>query len=132
MNAGGPSKGSPYDYQPEWRWYNTLWEMRDKSFRHWYYTSKKRDFKIYWKYQSYQVAEKAFFGFLIGSLIVFIVTNDTSLAILRWPTEDPNELLKSPVWQKKRNEINKRKEDASKLLEDSNYIHNKNTSVPTS
>ncbi|GET88783.1 hypothetical protein, conserved [Leishmania tarentolae] len=118
--------GSPYEYQPEVKWYHILWDMRNKQFRQWYLKKKYRDLRIAYKYESHIFYQKAGIGFLMATLLMSICSSDLAVAVFRWPTEDPNELLKSHVWQKYHNQLNERKEYADKLLQDSNYIHKKN------
>ncbi|KAG5504824.1 hypothetical protein GH5_05454 [Leishmania sp. Ghana 2012 LV757] len=118
--------GSPYEYQPEVKWYHLLWDLRNKEFRQWYLRKKYRDMRMAYKYESHILYQKAGMGFLMAGVFMSIFSSDLAVAVFRWPTEDPNELLKSQVWQKYHNQVNERKEYADKLLQDSNYIHKKN------
>lgn len=124
----GAKKPGAYDYHPETKWYQTLWDLRNKEFRNWYVKTQRRNFRLFMKYEKHRIFEQMLFGAVLSSLVLYIFSRDTSLAVIRWPTDDVNELLKQPVWRKHRNELNARKEEASKMLEESNYIYNKNSS----
>ncbi|AIN98579.1 hypothetical protein LPMP_231290 [Leishmania panamensis] len=120
--------GNPYQCEPEVKWYHILWDMRSKEFRQWYLTKKYRDMRIMYKYESHILYQKAGMGFLMAAVFMSVFSSDLAVAVFRWPTEDPNELLKSRVWQKYHNLVNERKEYAEKLLQDSNYVQKKNNS----
>lgn len=117
---------NPYEYQPEVKWYHILWDLRNKEFRKWYLKRKKLELRLYYKYERHIFIQKVGAGFVLAVVFMSIFSSDFAVALFRWPTEDPNELLKSRVWQKYHNEMNERKEQADKLLQDSNYIHKKN------
>lgn len=119
-------KRNPYDLKKEVKWYQTLWDMRDRDFRGWYVKRQRRELRMYWKYRSHQFMEKAGFGSLLAAVVIYVCQTDIANALLRWPTEDVNELLKQPVWKKYRSQVNERKENASKMLEESNYQYTKN------
>ncbi|CAJ1008737.1 hypothetical protein NXY56_003164 [Leishmania guyanensis] len=120
--------GNPYQCEPEVKWYHILWDMRSKEFRQWYLTKKYRDMRIMYKYESHILYQKAGMGFLMAAVFMSVFSSDLAVAVFRWPTEDPNELLKSRVWQKYHNLVNERKEYAERLLQDSNYVQKKNNS----
>lgn len=117
---------NPYEYKPEVKWYHILWDMRNKEFRQWYLKKRMRDLRMAYKYESHIYFQKVGAGLLFAFIFLSICSSDTAAALVRWPTDDPNELLKQPVWQKYHNELNERKEHVNKVLQDSNYIHNKN------
>lgn len=119
---------NPYEYQPEPKWYHTLWDLRDRSFRQWFLKDRKRKLRMYFKYESRQFFEKASAVVFLSAVLVFICNSDYVAAALRLPTDDVNELLKQDVWRRRRNEIDERKEHASKMLEESNYMRSKNSS----
>ncbi|EAN91074.1 hypothetical protein C3747_53g565c [Trypanosoma cruzi] len=120
-----------YELPEQVRWYQTLWEMRNHEFRTTFLTTKRRHWRMFWKYESHLVYERVIMGFIVASCMFFMSNLDLTAAVFRLPTEDVNELLKQDVWRKYRSEINERKEHASKMLEDSSYIHNKNKPYST-
>lgn len=117
---------NPYEYKPEIKWYNVVWDLRNGEFRKWWTKNKQREIRMFWKYESHRFWEKMGLAALLAGMVMYACGTDLAVALIRWPTEDPNELLKQRVWQERKNEVNIRQERASKVLEDSNYIHNKN------
>ncbi|KEG09413.1 hypothetical protein DQ04_05261050 [Trypanosoma grayi] len=105
--------------------------MRRREFRTVYLTNKHRQWRMFWRYESHLVYERVIMGFVVASGLFLMCNTDFVVSIFRLPTEDVNELLKQDVWRKYRNEINERKEHASKMLEDSSYVHNKNKPIPS-
>lgn len=79
-----------------------------------------------WKYERHRLIEVGAMSLFLTGVIIFITGRDTVAAVLRWPTEDVNQLLKDRVWQNYRNETNERKDRVSRMLEDSNYVQSKN------
>ncbi|ORC89163.1 uncharacterized protein TM35_000131670 [Trypanosoma theileri] len=120
-----------YDIPERIRWYHTLWELRDKEFRTIYLAGKRRQMRIFWKYESHLVYERVIMGFAVATGLFLLCNTNLALALFRMPTEDVNELLKQDVWRKYKNEVNERKDQASKMLEDSSYIHDKNKPLST-
>lgn len=103
--------------------------LLDQKFRSKYIKQQRRSWWMFWKYDSYVYIEK--YGLVLTALgiIYYIGTRKMTAKMLRLPTEDVNELLKSDVWLDEKNEIASRKEYANRLLQDSNYIHERNTPV---
>lgn len=120
---------NPYEPKPETKWYHVLWDLRNHEFRQWWIKNKRRDVRMHWKYERHRVFEKAGFGVFLAAIAVFICGTDTVAALFRWPTEDPNELLKREVWQKRRNELNERRSRADKMLAESSFMQKKNNPV---
>ncbi|RNF17372.1 uncharacterized protein Tco025E_04911 [Trypanosoma conorhini] len=117
---------NPYELPEEVRWYQTLWDMRNREFRTTFLKSKRRQWRLFWKYESHLVYERVIMGFIVATGLFLMSNADLTVALFRLPTEDVNELLKQDVWRKYRNEVNERKEHASKMLEESSYMQNKN------
>lgn len=117
------------DNQSVWRerfnLLRTLWTQ--PQYRKYYMKLKRRELKMYWKYDSHVPIQK--FGCVALGLgaIVFFASCKTGALLLRLPTEDVNELLKHDAWVEERNLINIRKEQANKMLAESSYIQQRNT-----
>ncbi|AAZ13074.1 uncharacterized protein TEOVI_000912900 [Trypanosoma equiperdum] len=117
---------TPYDLPERVRWYHILWEMRKGEFRRSYISMQRRHWRIFLKYESHLIYERAVMGLLAATVIYALSNLNIVKAVVRLPTEDINELLKEDVWQGYRNEVNQRKEHANKMLEESAFIRDKN------
>lgn len=114
-------------WKQRWLLAKDLWSL--PKYRAMYFRTKRREMKMFWKYDSHIYIQK--FGLVALGLatIVFVASRKTGALLLRLPTEDVNELLKHDAWVEERNQINLRKEQANKLLNDSNYISARNSPV---
>lgn len=118
-----------FDTPARLTWLQLCKKLMVKEYRNDYIKLKKRALKMYWKYDSHVAIEK--FGAVgLGLTCVYLFANWKLMAkILRLPTEDVNELLKHDVWLDEKNELDRRKDQASKMLMDSNYIQKRNAPI---
>ncbi|KAG8349136.1 hypothetical protein TRVL_00007 [Trypanosoma vivax] len=121
-----PKAKTPYDIPERVRWYHILWEMRNNEFRVTYLKLQRRQWRLFWKYESHLVYERVLLGFGAATAVFLMSHMNIVKALVRLPTEDVNELLKQDVWRSYRSEINERKEHASKILEESSYVRERN------
>lgn len=119
-------RGRPTTHQEPPKWYQTLWDLRDKTFRQWYIRTKKLEWHLYYKYEKHILLQKIGYAFIIAGVVIYLANTNMVRGMVHWPSDDINVLLTRPVWIEKQNELNKRREQAEKQLEDSTYIYNKN------
>ncbi|CUG06378.1 transmembrane protein, putative [Bodo saltans] len=121
---GGPEESV---WKMRWVLAKDLWFL--PKYRSFYIKTKRRELKMFWKYDSHIYIQK--FG-LVGlglAVVVFAASRKTGALLMRLPTEDVNELLKHDAWVEERNKINLRKEQANKMLVDSSYISERNSPI---
>lgn len=99
------------------------------EYRKRFFTTKRRELRMFFKYDAYPYYEKYGMAFAALGVIWWVGHSRFSAKLLRLPTEDVNELLKHDVWVAERNEINLRKDQASKMMADSTYIQKRNAPV---
>ena len=118
------------DPEPRFAWVTTAKNLiQYPSYRRDWVKIRRREFRMFMKYDSYAYFEK--FGLValgLGGICLF--ANWKLMArLVRLPTEDVNELLKHDVWLDERNAINERKEQADKMLAESNYYQKRNSPI---
>lgn len=104
--------------------------MRDNKFRKWIVQARRRDWRIFWKYQKHQVIEKYGMIALGISLLCALAANKYLIMWFHLFSDDPNKYMKSITWRDFENEWTERKEHLNKVLEESSYMDAKNNPVP--
>ena len=76
------------------KWYMVKNFVTRQDYRHDFIKMKRREMRMWWRYDSRRVMEQLTFGLVLFAVPMIVLNTKWARTFLRMPTEDVNELLR--------------------------------------